>query len=231
MSYRVHEHPKHKARRSVEATASPMRFFITNGTAATIAFPCFYQEIKKPIPAIHHSVHYHHHVGWPVYNHPDHICQMAGKPGLCGHQGSCKTCRHYLDPSTIFPIHLADEGYSNGTIAVCLDNNHLDDGVGADQVYASAIIDEYQDWVIKIIVNADIQDHFDRPQRIPFAIRATRPNNLPWVPEDDKAVRTTAEGYADLGAINTIAAGELIILPSPLDVAPPIFEPEIPAAT
>ena len=60
MSYRVHEKPhKHLARRTVEATATPMRVYVTNGSTADVAFPCFYQEVKPPKPAIHHDIHYH----------------------------------------------------------------------------------------------------------------------------------------------------------------------------
>lgn len=192
MSYRVHEKPhKHLARRTVEATATPMRVYVTNGSTADVAFPCFYQEVKPPKPAIHHDIHYHHHVGWPVYNHPDHICQMAYKPGTCGHHGGCKTCRHYLDRSTIFPIHLSEEGYTS--FGVILDEEHLFEEIEHGQISATPTIDTDQDWVVRVSFYPQIEEHFHHPQRVPFVVRATR--------EDEFSV-------------DTICLGELIILPA-----------------
>ena len=202
MSYRVHEHPKHYARRTVESTATPMRVYLTNGSIADVAFPCFYQEVTRPIPAIHHNRHWHHHVGWPVYNHPDHICQMASRPGLCGHHGGCKTCRHYLDAATIFPIHLEAEGYTG--FQVFLDEEHLEDDAWKNQIYASAELDEKQDWVVRVRFWSQIDEHFHKPQRVPFIVRGTA---------------AAGSGFPN-GRYDTIAHGELVILPGSLTEAP-----------
>ena len=224
MSYRVHEHPKHLARRTVEATTTPMRFWVNQQSTTELAFPCFYQEIRKPMPAVHHNVHWHHHVGWPVYNHPDHICQMMYTPNMCGHKGGCKSCRHYLDASSIFPIDLLAEGYTDFEVAFDFeDARRLFCGPEYNTpafpyeglwVAADAYVNETEPWVVRVLVDV----HFGvnkmprRPIRVPFAIRARASKTVgrAW---DDKT-KSYVE-YTILPRYDTIGLGEIIILPEP----------------
>lgn len=220
MSYRVHEKPHRPlARRTAEATTTPMRVYMTADSRMEVAFPCFYQEVKRPEPAVHHDIHYHHHVGWPVYNHPDHICQMAYKPGTCGHEGGCKTCRHYLDANTIFPIKLRDEGYNDDLdvafdftdarkkLAWCLPPDPDRPGLGTfpyEDMWISghAYIDDEEQWIIRVEfwVHFGQDDMIKDVLHIPFAIKGMAP------------VRAGERERYD-----TIVIGELVILPSPLE--------------
>ena len=101
------------------------------------------------------------------------------------------TCRHYLDRSTIFPIHLSEEGYTS--FGVILDEEHLFEEIEHGQISAIPTIDADQDWVVRVSFYPQIEEHFHHPQRVPFVVRATRENEF---------------------SVDTICLGELIILPA-----------------
>lgn len=211
MSYRVHEHPHHHARRTVENITTPMRVWTTNGTTADIAFPCYYQEIVKPIPAVHHDIHWHHHVGWPVYNHPDHICQMMYTPNMCGHKGGCKSCRHYLDARTIFPIHLLsdEEGpYENLRVVFWTPTGKV------DGISTNAWIDDWQDWIVRVQFETSIMDAIEHPMRYRFTVFGDSParDEIRHTPKGDEIVRVWP------ARTDAVGLGELVVLPSGYDI-------------
>lgn len=198
MSYRIHEHHLHKAHRTVENITTPMRVYTTNGTRADIAFPCFYQEIRKPIPAKHHDIHWHHHIGWPVYNHPDHICQMMYTPNMCGFKGGCKACRHYLDARTIFPIHLInDEHYNEYEVVFWTASGKV------DGITATARVDAWEDWVVRVNFQTAIMNAIEHPMHYRFTVFA----HAPAQPSAD-GKRTWPERR------DVVGLGELVVLPS-----------------
>lgn len=163
--YRLHETPHHIGRRTVENISTPFRAWVTNGTIAHVAIPCYYQEIRKPVPAIHHDIGWHHHVGWPNPRHPDHICQLAYEPHDCRyhklHHG-CLRCRHYLDASTIFPIHFNDdkERYESFYVGITRDGEAIEEDEG---IAMFANVDEEEDWVIRLSIDANVEDAIDKP--------------------------------------------------------------------
>ena len=212
MSYRIHEHHPHKARRTVEATASPMKVFVTNGASAHIAFPCYYQEVVKPLPALHHNIHLHHHRGWPVYNHPDHICQMMYTPNMCGFKGGCKACRHYLDARTIFPIHLRDEAerYKDECEVVFWNDNGFVSEIGT-----SAWIDEADDWVVRVSFWPAIMEAITKPMHYRFTVFATADPYTTRV-TDHKTGEEIVRNFP--GRKDVVGLGELVVLPSGIEV-------------
>lgn len=205
MGYRVHEHRPHKARRTIENITTPMRVYTTNGSIADVAFPCYYQEIVKPVPAVHHDIHWHHHIGWPVYNHPDHICQMMYTPNTCGHRGGCKSCRHYLDARTIFPIHLTDEkeGYAEDGFEVVF---WTEDGK-VDGITATARVDDWEDWVVRVNFQTAIMDAIQHPRHYRFTVFA----NAPEISEDEHGRYWPARR-------DVVGLGELVVLPSGYEI-------------
>ena len=107
MSYRIKDHPRPRPQRSVVDIATPIKVFAHNGTTEYIAFPCWYQEIHRPIRAHHHDHHWHDHVGWPAPDHPDHCCQLWAPDRHCcslGKHHECSPhCKHYIDYSNVSP--------------------------------------------------------------------------------------------------------------------------------
>lgn len=164
MSYRIKEHHHHHGHRTMVDIATPMRVTVHNGATAHLAIPCWYQEVQKPVRAKHHNVHWHHHVGWPSPNHPDHICQLAyegrhyGHRCPLGHDHCHKTCSHYIDMRNIMPIHLLSEYENYQTARVVFDNK-------PNGLTAQAWIDEIDDWVVRVLFGAElpeaITEHID----------------------------------------------------------------------
>ena len=211
MSYRVKEHHHHHhGRRTLADIATPMLVSVHNGATAHLAIPCWYQEIQKPVRAKHHNVHWHHHVGWPSPNHPDHICQLAyegrhyGHKCPIGHDHCHQTCAHYIDMTQIMPVHLRSdyEGYTGARIVF----DTLPTGLTA-----SAKIDEIDDWVIRVLFDAKLPEAIKEPQQCHFTVFVDAPAKT--VSKFDHITKTqktaTIEKRTDV-----VAHGLLRILPS-----------------
>lgn len=195
MAYRKLEKPRvHKSRRTFQALTTPFHAWVINGSSVEIAIPCFYQEVRPPIPAIHHDIHWHHHVGWPGPYHPDHICQMAYTPHECGHKGPCKSCRHYLDMSTIHPIHL-NSGYEvlgdadaeptardlEGRLMVVMsiDDRQIVPGSDDGPIEAEAWVDDKEDWIVRIAFHTCRSEYSQGAATFsPFSYDIDRPVNV-----------------------------------------------------
>ena len=169
MGYRINSHPKPKPRRTAVDIATPAKLYVHNGTLAHFAFPCWYQEMHKPVPAHHHDHHWHDHVGWPSPDHPDHICQLWAPDRHCcsiGHRHECsRHCEHYIDMANVFPIHLREEGYSSALVKWATDNRQPPTGITA-----TASIDTAEDWVVRL--DLDIKDPaaLQEPQKYLFTV-------------------------------------------------------------
>jgi hypothetical protein len=203
MGYRIKEHRPPLARRTVVDLATPAKLYVHNGATSEFAFPCYYQEVLPPIPARRHNRRFHDHVGWPSPGHADHCCQIALVPHQCGHKGGCKTCRHYLDAGTIFPIHLLSEleGYSS-SIDVAL--YAPDEFIDLEGLNVSAWVDEEEDWVVRMLVSPRLSEAISEPVRIRFTLFA------------NSAAHTL--GQREYQARRDIVGiGEIIICPSQYD--------------
>ena len=174
MSYRIKEHHHHHGRRTMQDIATPMLVSVHNGATAHLAIPCWYQEVVKPVRAHHHNIHWHHHVGWPSPNHPDHICQLAyegkhyGHKCPMGHDHCKQTCSHYIDMRNIIPIHLLSEyeGYNNARVAF--------DVLPTGLTY-EAKIDEYEDWVVRVSFTAKLPEAIKEHQDCHFTVFVDAP--------------------------------------------------------
>jgi len=164
MGYRKLEHKRHEPRRTAVNIATPIKLFIHNGETATFAFPCWYQEVKPPIPARLHNHYLHDHHGWPNPSHPDHSCQLwIPEVGGCihGFKECSPHCRHYIDYSRVLPIHLLSEyeGYEGAFVS----------WIGEHEgIVATARIDEDEDWVVKVDVDCKDPNALEEPQRYKF---------------------------------------------------------------
>lgn len=167
MSYRHHDHKPHKMHRSAVNITTPIKLFIHNGTATSFAFPCWYQEVKPPVPARIHNHHLHDHHGWPSWRHTDHICQMwIPEPGYTiDGPGECRRPFHnYIDYSKVTPIHLLSdyEGYDNEGIVAWVEK--------PEGIDATAYVDENEDWVVRVDISANDADAVERPQVYRFSV-------------------------------------------------------------
>lgn len=209
MSYRIHEKPHHHPQRSVVDIATPIKVFAHNGTTEYIAFPCWYQEIHRPIPAHWHHHHWHDHVGWPSPTHPDHCCQLWSPDRHCcslGMHHECSPhCAHYIDYRNVFPIHLLSEyeGYNGASVAWATENRQAPSGI-----VATAFIDPEEDWIVRVNLDIDDPAALMEPQKYRFTVFANAPQRTRTNPKTGQAGRT------DPPRSDIIALAELIVLPS-----------------
>ena len=166
MAYRKLEHRKPKPQRSAVDIATPIDLFVHNGGTANFAFPCWYQEIKHPLPAHLHDRKLHDHHGWPRPDHPDHICQLwIPEAGQCVHGfRECHPhCRHYIDYSKVIPIHLLSEyeGYESAFVAWTGEH---------EGIVATAYIDPDEDWVVRVNIDCKDPNALDEPKKYRFTV-------------------------------------------------------------
>lgn len=152
MGYRKYKAKPPEQNRSAVDIATPIKLVVQNGATASFAFPCWYQEVERPLRAHLHSKDKHDHCGWPTPDHHDHSCQLwIPEEGHCVHgmQECAPHCKHYIDYSKVTPIHLLSdyEGYEGAFVAWT--GNH-------EGIEATAYIDPDEDWVVR--VNVDVQD-------------------------------------------------------------------------
>ena len=196
MSYRELKHPKPVPRRSAVDIATPVKLWVHNGTSAEFAFPCWYQEIHRPVPARLHDRHLHDHHGWPNPRHPDHSCQLwIPEKGLCvhGYRECHPHCKYYIDYKRVFPIHLLseEEGYSSAAV------KWLDEHEG---INVNAWIDPIEDWVVRVSVDCQDPKAIEEPQKYRMTTFVMSEE------QDGLAARR-----------DIVALAELIVLPSAYD--------------
>ena len=206
MTYRMKEHRHPVPQRSAVDITTPVKLYVHNGTISNFAFPCWYQEVLPPVPAIRHNRELHDHHGWPNPTHPDHICQLwIPEKGHCIHGFSeCKPhCKHFIDYKKVHPIHLLSEyeGYDPHPI-IAFANEDSDDKI---RIYGE--IDEVEDWVVRLNVLAHDPDAVYKPQVHRFSVFLNR--YLGTTKKSDRPV-----------ARDLVVLAELIVLPSAIDYYP-----------
>lgn len=157
MAYRYEKHPPVKPELLVP------RFEVRNGASTSIAFPCFYFEIDKPVDW--HDHHYHDYIGWPAPSHPDHICQMV--PDYSLWRDPAKVF-NYVDMNKAVPIDLIAEGY-DGALAY-FDDNDTTGKYTSDSLVTTVEIDQDEPWVVRIYVRPMLPEFPDKPIEFPFSL-------------------------------------------------------------
>lgn len=169
MSYRIGE-PKPKPKnRSTQKTTTPTKVYVTNGSTAFLAYPCWYLDARPPKHAHMHSKDRHDHFGWPSPSHPDHSCQPHRERAVFTY-GVDHDNKHHIMPvkpsidlSRLTPIHLLKEGYE--TVEVVLHEGT------PEGVTAVGEIDEHDDWIIRVTFDVDTDEAIDEVVECPFAVR------------------------------------------------------------
>lgn len=155
MGYRQYEPRPPKPRRTMEKMATPSDIHLALGTTASLAIPCWYIEVRKPIPAHHHNRPHHDHVGWPNPDHHDHSCQAWDYAhACCSHDHNVHHCdphcKNFIDMRKLIPVHLSEEGYHDVQVITEWmegDNRVTLAGVGN--------IDPEDDWIVRISLESD----------------------------------------------------------------------------
>ena len=202
MGYRKLEPKPRLKNRNMQDMVTPGRNFVHNGATAYFAIPCFYQEIRHPVRVRPHNRLVHDHLGWPNPQHRDRSCQAwdfancTCRLGIecytgCGSMscGRERTCRKYIDMSRLFPIHLTREGYGNPVVEM------TDPPAG---LVASAWIDDVDDWVVRVLFDAQVESAVAEPVTVPFVVKVTRTDLHNKVHRD------------------IVSLGKLTVLPAPL---------------
>lgn len=217
MAYRDDMEPRHHhhARRTVVDIATPVKLYAHNGTTADFAFPCWYQEVRKPIKAHLHNRPMHDHLGWPDPERPDHSCQLWA-PDLhrcmVGRHHTCPThCEMYIDMDGISPIHLLDEGYTGASVAWATKRQDGDEwiiGEPPEGIDVEAWIDPDEDWVVRVFLDIDDPTALDDPSMYRLTVFANKPA------EDVESIRRPGVTTHVPARSDIIALSELVILPS-----------------
>lgn len=165
MAYR--NEPKPKCERRVIADATTRSFiYVDNGCTASIAIPCWYENISHPKRVMPHDRAQHDFVGQPTPESPDSVCQAKTYWGraddVFGDVDAPRTpVRCMIDMDCMVPIHLLDEGYTSVNIAF------EDAPIGLS---ATGSIDKNEDWVVRVDIDAQCQQATKDNLSIPFTI-------------------------------------------------------------
>lgn len=143
--------PKPK-RRTLQKTSTRGTVYVADGTTASLAIPCYYMEMHRPIPAAPHDRMRHDMLGWPTPDKPDSCCQEWDFVNSCcrrtPHMECCPPhCEHFIDMRRLFPIHLKDEGYTSFEVEI------VDAPEG---LVATASLDPDDDWIVRVSIESDI---------------------------------------------------------------------------
>ena len=214
MSYRINEPKPQPPRRTMQKTATPHKIYMHSGESISLAIPCWYLEVRPPVPAHPHNRQLHDHLGWPGPDHPDHCCQDWDFARSCCSLHPHKpcdpgTCKRYLDMGRLVPIHLKEEGYKDfdcSIVRVDEDGYKSEEAVNLDTDQIG--IDSKDDWVIRLLLNhvseGDVYPHKENEERYFITVRGKRP----YVFRTENPSRAMDPVIADV-----LAVGEVIILP------------------
>lgn len=189
MGYRIQEHRPPKPNRTMQGLTTPYRVYMENGQTVELAIPCFYQEVRPPIPVHRHCRPWHDHVGWPSPSHPDHSCQEWDFASDCstvaGRLEIHRACDHELDLARLIPVHFNEEYSDVSFNAVATD----EEGKEANEIQIRADLDDHDDWVVRVSIDAKamISPPKDRPKRFWFTVSYTGTIG-PKAPEDSKVL-------------------------------------------
>lgn len=201
MGYRIQEHRPPKPNRTMQGLTTPYRIYMEDGQTVELAVPCFYQEVRPPIPVHRHCRPWHDHVGWPSPSHPDHSCQEWDFASDCstvaGRLEVHRACEHELDLARLVPVHFKEE-YGDIEFRIRIADENGDVG---DEIEADAYLDPHDDWVVRIRLNASVGNNppIGKPRTFWFTV-----------------FYTGYEDKADSGIIDdkALCKGEIIVMPT-----------------
>lgn len=196
-SYRIDQPRPKPKRRTMQMTTTPGTMYMHNGCSADMAIPCWYMEVRKPIPAAPHDRMRHDMIGWPTPDHPDHCCQEwdfdRHHCRRTPHLKCCPPkCEHFIDMRRLIPIHLSEEGYDGVSVTV-LDSS----GKPAAGITAEGSIDETDDWIVRIRFKVSVEDAM--------------------IPSDDPVsyYYSVRVDMRDASSSDLVTIGRLVVLPAP----------------
>ena len=165
MAYRNEPKPKQE-RRVIADTTTRSFIYVDNGCTASIAIPCWYENISRPKRAISHNRAQHDFEGQPTPESPDEICQAKTYWGeadsVFGDIDAPRTpVRRMIDMNQMVPIHLLDEGYT--TVQIAFDNAPIG-------LSATGSIDKNEDWVVRVDIDAQCQQAIKNNLSVPFTV-------------------------------------------------------------
>lgn len=199
MGYRIQEHRPPKPNRTMQGLTTPYRVYMENGQTVELAIPCFYQEVRPPIPVHRHCRPWHDHVGWPSPSHPDHSCQEWDFASDCstaaGRLEVHRACERELDLARLVPVHFKEEYSDVSFNAVATD----EEGKDAGEITIKADLDDHDDWVVRVSIDAlaMIVPPKGGPKRFWFTVKYVGTIG-PKAPEDYKV----------------LCKGEIVVMPT-----------------
>lgn len=133
------------------------RFAVRNGAIMRVSFGCYYFSRG-------HDPRYHDYINWPAPNyHPGEICQMDPPRSIAPWMRNPKPGM----PIQLDAIHLTEEGYTD--IAVS-----YEDSDNAAYLTTEAWIDEDDDYIVHMKVNANFATFSDKPKDLRFTVFAKK---------------------------------------------------------
>ncbi len=168
MAYRQIERKKTN-HRVLQDFATKNVTMVQNGATAYLAIPCWYMEVRHPQHTHLHDREWHDHIGWPDPKRPDHSCQNAyalrhGTPYVYDEEeAGWHHIGRYLDMSSMFPIHLREEGYSDIDVAFANPPEGLD---------GHGYIDPDDDWVARFVIHPMCPEAAGRDIDVEYAVFA-----------------------------------------------------------
>lgn len=156
-SYRIDQPKPKPPRRSLQKLTTPGTIYIHPIETVELAIPCYYMEMRPPIPARPHDRMVHDMLGWPWPDKPDCSCQEWDfDRHRCRRTPHMKCdpphCKDYIDMRRLIPIHLREEGYSGVEVIL---NDSEGNIVDTDTIEIEARIDETDDWIVRVSMMFD----------------------------------------------------------------------------
>lgn len=194
MSYRIGEPKPPKPRRTMENLTSPSDIYLTLGTSTLLAVPCWYIEVHKPIPAVHHSRDYHDFKGAPSPNHRDHVCQAWDFAHSCcsihHDMHHCDHCDHFIDMKRVSPIHMLEEGYEDVEVIT-----EFMEGDSRVSLSGSASIDREDDWILRVRLSSVASEASNRKPYEPalFRLSVFVSGNIHGIEKRDLALQSKVQ--------------------------------------
>lgn len=153
-------------KRVLQDMTTKNKTLIQNGATAYLAIPCWYQEIRHPQHTYIHDREWHDHIGWPTPNRPDNSSQAAyalkNTPYLYDKQEEGWTHPgRYLDMSTMYPIHLIKEGYTEVEVAFV---------EPPDGLVAHGEINPDSDWVVRYMIHPMCDSALEEDVEVSYAV-------------------------------------------------------------
>lgn len=178
-SYRIDQPKPKPPRRTLEKLTTPGTIYIHPIETVELAIPCYYMEMRPPVPARPHDRMVHDMLGWPWPDKPDCSCQEWDfDRHRCRRTPHMKCdpphCKDYIDMRRLIPIHLTEEGYS-GADVVLNDSEGKPVDVNTSDIQIEAHIDATDDWIVR--VSMTFESYTPPPSSGSGDTRTTLPSN------------------------------------------------------